>query len=343
MRISDATSEPAPLLKGAVVTATDRAQAFLEQQMLKNFQPKEIPQASAEVPIEKVSLAPEGQSSIHETAKSVESSEVVEEAAKPSLSKDPTEESISSQYANLARREKAIRAKAQADAASFKAREAELIRREEALKAKDTEYSTNYIQKDRLTSDTINTLLDAGLSYDQITEAMLQQQSTPDFTRSRAYQEMQSELKALKMAQEQTKKSFEEQQTQSYQSAIKQISADAKKLVFTDPNFEMIKETNSVNDVVELIESTFKESGSVLSVEEAAQMVEEELVEEAMRISKIKKLQQKLSLKESALSESQATDAPKQQQLKTLTNSVGSSRKLTATERAMLVFRGELK
>lgn len=252
-----------------------------------------------------------------------------------------SEESLSSHYATLARKEKALRAKSQQQETAIRAREARLAEQEAAIKAKEAEYTSNYIPKEKLTSDTLNALLDAGLSYDQITEAMLQQQSQPDFTKSRAYLEMQGELKAVKQAQELAKKSLEDQQTQAYQQAVNQIKTEAKKLVFTDPNFETIKTTNSVQDVVELIEETFKQDGVLLSVEEAAQLVEDHLVEEAMKIAGLKKIQQRLQA--STPSAQKATDEPKQQQLKTLTNQVSSTRQLSAKERALLAFRGELK
>lgn len=250
-----------------------------------------------------------------------------------------SEKPLSSHYANLAREQRALRSKALKQEQAMQIREAKIAEQEAAMKARELDYQSNYIPKEKLTGDTLNALLDAGLSYDQITEAMLQQQSQPDFTKSRAYVELQNELKQIKQSQEQAKKSYEDQQSQAYTQAVNQIKSEAKKLVFTDANFETIKATNSVNDVVELIEETFKQDGILLSVEEAAQAVEDHLVEEAMKIAKIKKIQ--LKMQSSSPTEKKSTDAPKQQQLKTLTNSVSSTRQLTAKERAMLAFKGE--
>ncbi len=291
-------------------------------------------------------VTPEEISAIRGTSEQGQPNHSESEVAAETPKEEPkvSEEPLSSHYANLARKEKALRARAQAQEAAIKAKEAEIAAREEAIKAKDAEYSSKYIAKDRLTTDTLNALLDAGLSYEQITEAMLNQQAQPDFTKSRAYLEMQAELKAVKEAQEQAKKSYEEQQTQAYQQALGQIRSDVSKLVYTDPNFETIKATNSINDVVELIERTFKEEGSLLSVEEASQMVEDHLVEEALSIARLKKIQSRLQPKETAPQATPKTaDAPKQQQLKTLSNSVSSSRQLSAKERAILAFKGELK
>ena len=81
-----------------------------------------------------------------------------------------------------------------------------------------------------------------------------------------------------------------ESQTSSYNAALKQIERDTQSLVSTDPEtYEMIKSTGSVKDVVELIEATYKEEGRLMTVEEAAQEVEEYLADEAWKLAQTKK------------------------------------------------------
>lgn len=325
---------PNSTVESATVKA---AKASLNKMMQQNAQSQEHPVANpSRVSAEDLSAITTQTRSNGQTG----ANEAIQEAplAEP---KAASEEPLSSHYATLARKERALRAKSQQQELSMRAREAKLAEQEAAIKAKEAEYSSNYIPKEKLTTDTLNALLDAGLTYDQITEAMLAQQSQPDFTKSRAYIEMQNELKAVKQAQEDAKKTYNDQQTAAYQQAVNQIKTEAKKLVYTDPNFETIKTTNSVSDVVELIEETFKQDGVLLSVEEAAQLVEDHLVEEAMKITRIKKIQQRMQT--SSPSAQKTTDAPKQQQLKTLTNQVSSTRQLSAKERALLAFKGELK
>lgn len=101
--------------------------------------------------------------------------------------------------------------------------------------------------------------------------------------------------------------------------------------------------TNSENDVAELIESTFKETGEIISMDEAAREVEAYLEEETSKLFQSSKLQKKLG---SVGAQGQpSTKSPSQQsqqpQLKTLTNSVSTTRKLTALERAKMVAKGE--
>lgn len=333
--------QPTGAKSQAQVSAREKVIAMLTQQPNTPIQQSHPVQNPSQVSAEEMSAlrAPsKGQANRTEVVESTETA-APQEDTKGDISEQP----LSSHYANLARKEKALRARIAAQEATMKAKEAEMVAREEAIKAKDAEYSTKYIPKERLTNDTLNALLDAGLTYDQITEAMLSQQSQPDFTKSRAYVEMKAQIDEMKSSQDKTQKSFEEQKIKDYNYAISQIRDDAAKLVYTDPNFETIKATNSVSDVVELIERTFREDGTILSVEEAALEVENHLVDEAMKISRLKKIQQRLQSTSSTQSTTKTTEAPKQQQLKTLSNSVSSSRQLSARERALLAFKGELK
>lgn len=267
------------------------------------------------------------------------------EDASPAVTEAPSEP-ISSQYATLARKEKALRAKAQAEAAQYKAKEAALLAREEAFKAKEAEYQSKYIPKDRLKQDTINALAEAGLSYDEITNMMLNQPAqTPENSQlMNEFRAMKAELAAIKAAGEDTKKSYADSQTKAYQDAKTMIKQEALSLVGSDPAFETIKATNSVNDVVELIERTLNEDGIMLSVEEAANEVEKELSEKlysyTSRIDKIKKRLQSSGVATPPAQSKQ--QSPQQQQLKTLTNTVSTSRPLSARERALLAFNNKL-
>lgn len=111
-----------------------------------------------------------------------------------------------------------------------------------------------------------------------------------------------------------------------------------------DPYFETIKQTNSVSDVVDLITATYEKDGILLSVEEAAKEVEDYLVDEAMKLTRIGKIKQRLAASTTAKVSQEQTPAPKKQtQMKTLTNAASTTRQLSAKERAILAFRGELK
>lgn len=254
-------------------------------------------------------------------------------------SSEPAEEPLSKQYAIIARKEKALRTKMQ----EVKAKELELATREQALKSQPQAKidESKFIALDKLQQDPITTLLRAGISYDQITQMVLNQPQMDPATKV-MMDELKSEINRLKGDQEEFKKTSQNQQTQAYKQAVAQIRSEAQALVRNDEAFETINATGSVDDVVQLIEETFKADGILLSVEEAAREVEEYLVEQAAKFGRLKKVQQRLAPTKQEAPKSQAP-AGQQTQMKTLTNAVGSTRQLSAKERAILAFKGELK
>lgn len=251
------------------------------------------------------------------------------------------EEPLSSQYAVLARKEKQLRIKAQQQELAFKQREEAIRQRESEYGKKDQDYSSNYISKDRLKQDPLGTLSEMGMTYDEITQLALSQPQI-DPALNKVIQELKMQIKELKGENEGTRKSITDQQTQSYNEALRHISLEAKDLVKNDSRFETIRETGQLSEVVDLIKKTFDQDGILLTVEEAAQAVEDELVEEAMKISRLSKIQQKIKAA-TEQTPKPTVDAKKTTEMKTLTNAVSSSRQLSARERALLAFKGELK
>jgi hypothetical protein len=266
-----------------------------------------------------------------------------DEATTPAQEPEKTEEKPSPQLLALARRERALRAKAQQQEQAFKAREAALAAKEAELSAKGNQYNEGYITKDKLKSNPLLALQEAGLSYDDVVQAALNQQSMDPRVEA-TIGRLEAKIRQLEEANETSSKNMTAQQQAQYDAAVKQIRTDAKKLVYTDPNLETVKATNSVSDVVELIEETYKKDGVLLSVEEAAQMVEDYLVEEAMKLTKISKIKNRLTQPAQApkaqVQQRQPTKQP--QPMKTLTNANSSGRQLSARERAILKFKGEL-
>lgn len=284
-----------------------------------------------------VSAAPvvEGQSESTEAPQAE-----VPAAAPPAKAEEP----ISSQYAVLARKEKAYRAKVQAQEATLKAKEAALAEREAKIAAQSSTYEKDYIPKAKLTEDTIQTLLEAGISYDKITEMALQQSTPMDPQTKMIIRQMQEEIKSLKAETEGTKKSISQGQEDSYKQAVNQIRQDVATLVKEGTDFEAIRETGSVSDVVELIEKTFKEDGVLLTNEEAARQVEEELVERISKYARLSKIQQKTQTasKPSPEKTVQNSGEKQSQPPKTLTNGLTNTRQLSARERAILAFENKL-
>lgn len=265
---------------------------------------------------------------------------VVETAPEPKA-EDPA---LSRQFAQLARQEKQLRLKAQQQDQQLKAREAALAAREAEIAAKSSTYDTDYIPKSRFKQDALSALEEAGLSYDEITQQVINQGQRDPRTDA-MISRLEAKIVALEEQNSNSAKAMSTQQQQQYDAAVAQIRTDAKKLVFTDPNFETIKATNSVSDVVDLITQTYDKDGILLSVEEAANEVENYLTEEALKLTRIEKIKKRMNQvapdSKASGQKTQSTQKQPQPTMKTLTNATSSTRQLSAKERAILAFKGE--
>lgn len=258
--------------------------------------------------------------------------QAVEPKAEVTAAPKPEETPLSSQYAQLARKEKALRAQAQ----SIKARE-DALKLAEAPKAPQREEidPAKYISIEEFRKSPFKYLQQTGVTYDQVTQEALNAPSPEAMQMMQTVEALKAEIQALKTDQEGTKKNYAEQQDAQYKQAVNQIRAEVKQLVFTNDAYEACKATNSVDDVVELIEKTFKEDGYLMSVEDATKQVEDYLEEEAYKLSQLKKIQARLKPKgQEDPAAKEANQDPKQPQ-KTLSNAMSGSRQLTARERAL--------
>jgi hypothetical protein len=245
------------------------------------------------------------------------------------------QEPLSSQYAILARKEKALRQREQ----QLRAREAALKPAAPAEPAKPAFDESLYVKRDRLTQDPFTVLNELGLTYDQLTEMALNAPKPEQLAMQSELRALREEMKALRG---ETEKTLETSQKAQNDQALNLMRQEARKLVASDPNLEMIKITpGATNEIVKLIEDVYYKDGEFLSVEDAAQMVEDHLADEAMKYARAKKIQQRLQPKAETPTQ-KPNGAPQQQQLKTLTNSVTGSRPLSARERALLAFEGKL-
>lgn len=269
------------------------------------------------------------------------------------------EEAISPQYAALARREKALRARAMQQDQAFKAREEALKAREEALKPpSQTSFdSSKYVSIEDLQKDPYGQLARANLTYDQLVEQAMNAPKPEEVRLQQLEAKYEAKIKALEDKLDGTNKSIKDQEDNAYKGAINQIRYDVTKIVNSDPSFDTIKVTGQTEEVVKLIESVYKDGmgndypkGSVLDVYEAAKMIEEEIAENlynwSSKAQKVKSRFQPQSAATSAQSPAQKSSTSQTSsnpQMKTLTNQMNASRQLSARERAILAAQGKLK
>ncbi len=322
-------SAPAPVpgtIANAQLSARDRA----VKQLADTMQDPAPAAPKAPVQAKIVESAPVIQAKTQETSGQMQSTEAPAEVT-PAAAK-PEETPLSSQYAQLARKEKALRAQAQA----IKTRE-DALKAAEAPRASTQEAQdpSKYINIEDFKKNPWKYAQQAGVTYDQLTQEALNAPSAEATQLMSTVEALKSEIQALKADQDSSKKANADSQTAQYKQAVNQIRSEVKQLVFASDDYEACKATNSVEDVVELIEKTFAEDGVLMDVATATKQIEDYLEEEAYKLSQLKKIQARLKkgAQEETPSKEASTD-PKQPQ-KTLTNALGASRQLTARERAM--------
>lgn len=288
------------------------------------------------------SISPEEASVVTSKKAQNYNSESVVDSDSTSSSESPaetkaSEEPLSSKYAILARKEKMIRQRE----AQLKAREAEMSKSKDvaAAPAAPAFDPSKYVDKSRLTQDPFAVLGELGLDYEKLTDMLMNAPSQDQLKLLNQVKALESKIAEI---EGNTKKTLEQKEVENRQAAVNQITSEVKRLVTADDSFEMVRARGAVKDVVQLIERTFDEEGYLMSVEEAAQKVEDHLIEEQLRFTKLKKIQSRLSAQNPAPKEEQPKAGQSQQQMKTLSNSISASRPLTAKERAMLAFEGKL-
>lgn len=249
----------------------------------------------------------------------------------------------------LASREKMLRAK-----------DREIKEREMAVKIKEQlEYIpkselSKYVPLEELERDPLKYV-----DYNKLTEKQLINiQSQDPIAAELARQRQITEQLQAKI--DQVEKSSQENQTQSYQQAINQITDEVKNMVETDERYEAIKETGSYQDVVKFIETYFQKTNKIIDYSEAADFIENDLIERAAKMAKFKKVQKILTpepIKEEATQAAQVMAKAKRSNNITITNRDQSPRPqttltsqiqsttkpLTPRERAILAGKGLLK
>jgi hypothetical protein len=252
--------------------------------------------------------APEAQSAIPDT---VGTTSAVTEATQP----------LSPQLAAIAKQRRALQVK-----------ERELTEREKAFKEREQppgQTSDSLIA--RLKSEPLSVLQEHGVTYDQLTEAILSGNSgvTPEI------RQLQAELKALK---EGVDKNFTDREAAQEAAVVAEMRKEAESLIKEGEDFELVRQTKSLDDVMNLILRTYKKTGEIMEVPEALGLIEEELIKDVLPIARANKVQNKLRPPESyAL----PTAQPQPEKiLRTLTNRDSASVPLDRKTRAMRAFHG---
>lgn len=225
-------------------------------------------------------------------------------------------EPLSPQFADLAKQRRALQQERRAFEDAKKA-------------AAAASQGSDSVDLARLKSEPLSVLLEAGVTFEQLTEAVLNQGNQSEVTALKA------ELNAFK---EGIDKKLSDRDAQAEQQVLSEMKREAERLIVSNDEFELVRATSSVPDVMKLIERTYKETGEVLEVSEALKLVEDELFNRHQKLVPLKKMQ--------GLFQRPAEASPAQQRhpgIRTLTNKDTASVQISAKARAIAAFNGTLK
>lgn len=181
---------------------------------------------------------------------------------------------LSHRFAQLAKRDKALREER-------KKLEAE---RQQLARWRDAER----LVKD----DPLKLLEDLGLSYEQLTEKQFERLTAAEAAKD-PLRRIEAVEETIKQAQEQARLRQERAQQAVIDAAIERFQAQIKERVSQQAErFELIEARAAHEDVFRLIEAHFSETKEILPIDQAAQLVEDQLLEEAQALLKAKKLRQ---------------------------------------------------
>lgn len=196
-----------------------------------------------------------------------------------------------------------------------------------------------YVPKERLTSETLKVLAEAGITPDKLVELQLNQApQDPNQALINRIAQLEDQLKGIVDPE---KGVLAQRDERDYNSAVEVIRTDAKLLVDSNPDFGTIKSEGKSEEVVDLITKVFDAEGIILDVEEAATLVEDKLVQRLTsqydRLSKIDKIKKRLG----QATETSPEATPPQQSankktVNTLTNAGAATHQLSPRDRAIL-------
>lgn len=229
---------------------------------------------------------------------------------------DEATKPLSPQYAALARERRALQVK-----------EREIAAREQALSGKQPAGS---VPIEEFKSNPLKVMLDHGVTYEQLTQAILADQSNPEISA------LQKKVDTLETGFD---KKLQDREAQAEQQVLTEMRREATQLA-TTPDFELVAAERAVPTVMQLIEKTYRKTGEVLDVKEAMQLVEDELLATYTKAAQFKKVQERLAPPPAPPAQPKPWNG---QQMRTLTNRDTATAPMSAKARALAAFQGTLK
>jgi hypothetical protein len=231
-----------------------------------------------------------------ESANNSEEGSQVEEVQEPKNDFD-------AKFAALSRREKQLREKESQMQQQYEAKLAEIEAKLESLSAPKVE-EVQEVEKEpelpleyRLKKDPLGTLSELGLSYDQLTNLALNDgKLTPEMQMELMKQELESKYNSkFESLQNELLERDKRLEEEKYNETVTNFKNELTSFVNSNDNYELIRANDAVDVVYDVIEEHYKETGNIMSKQEAADQVESYLEAEVEKLLKLNKLKSRFA------------------------------------------------
>ena len=232
------------------------------------------------------------------------------EAAPAPAAPEPPKERASDRFAVLARKEQEVFRKAQA----VRQQQAELARQAEEIRAFEAAKKTARLNP-------LEALKQLGLTYDDVAQYVLNDNTpTPDAQVQSVREELEAFKRQAREEQERLTRQQREMAAQEQAAIVEQFREEVSDYISQhSETYELTSLYNGASLVSDVIEEHFKMAGKLLTIPEAAKLVEEHYEDLARKAQATKKFAATQQRVDSAQAQTQAS-APKMGP--TLTNSL---------------------
>lgn len=221
---------------------------------------------------------------------------------------------------------------------TLQAREREIQAREDALKTSPAVSQPGGYTKEQIQANALSILREAGVTNEQLTDQILNESQSygPGFTK------LEAELKAIKESLDTQSKTAVDREAQAEKQVLDLVRQDVDAVIAQGDDFEAVRESGYAPKVVELMHKVFKTEGKLLDASEAAEMIENQIIEDSLKFARLKKVQSRIN---PAPVEPPAAkpSVSNVKIMRTLTNRDGVSSVMGRRERAIAAAEGRLK
>lgn len=220
---------------------------------------------------------------------SAEQAEQVQE--QPKQPEPPKDDKFAAKFAALARKEKMLR-----ESERQMQQQAEQIKQMQAEIEKARKETQSWA--DRFKKEPLKVMEEAGLSYEELSQIVLNEGNpTPELMIKRLKEEMESSYKKeLEELKKQLQDKEEREAQDKYAQAENAFKAEIRKTIDTNDKYELTRANGAYDLVFDVIREYYEQNNRVLSHEEAADLVESHLEEEAKKVLELKKVKNLLGV-----------------------------------------------